>query len=58
MAKSGHDAGYTYAKQKGLTTQSQVDAYEGNSESFRAGLQQWVNEVIAKTKPTPNNSDQ
>lgn len=43
--KSGTQAGYEFAVDKGLTQQSDVDAYSGPSESFRNGMQLRINEL-------------
>lgn len=40
---SGHEAGYEYAEENDLT-QDDVDEYSGNSESFREGMQSYVDE--------------
>ncbi len=40
---SGHEAGYEWAEEKGIT-QDDVDDYSGNSESFREGMQSYVDE--------------
>jgi len=59
MAKSGTQAGYEFAQKNGLSQQYEVDAYSGPSDSFRNGLQLWVNEVIAKEKSqTATSSNQ
>lgn len=40
---SGHEAGYDWAEEKGVT-QDDVDNYSGNSDSFREGMQSYVDE--------------
>jgi hypothetical protein len=40
---SGTQAGYEWAK-KNKIIQNDVDSYSGNSESFRKGMQQYVDE--------------
>lgn len=53
MAKqSGTERGYEYAVEKGLTTQDEVDAYTGPSESFRNGMQLRINELKKKETGT------
>lgn len=58
MAKSGHEAGFQYAQDKGLTTQAEVDAYMGNSDSFREGMKLYIDSLKKKedgetaTKPS------
>jgi len=47
---AGTDAGYNFARKNSLSTQGEVDAYDGPSDSFRAGMQKWVDEVLAKEK--------
>jgi hypothetical protein len=47
---SGTSAGYLFAQKNGLSQQYEVDAYSGPSDSFRNGMQKWVDEVIAKEK--------
>lgn len=46
----GTEAGYNFARKNNLTKQAEVDAYAGPSESFRAGMQKWIDEVSAKEK--------
>lgn len=41
---SGTDAGYFFAKQK-IMSQEDVNAYQGKSASFKAGLQKYVDEA-------------
>ena len=43
---SGHEAGYEYAQDNDYT-QSDVDDYSGNSQSFQEGMQSWVDEQCA-----------
>ena len=43
--KSGTEAGYEFAVEKGLTKQWEVDAYTGPSESFRKGMQKRIDEL-------------
>lgn len=40
---SGHEAGYEWADENGIT-QDDVDNYSGNSDSFREGMQSYVDE--------------
>ncbi|MDO8658161.1 MAG: hypothetical protein Q7K55_05445 [Candidatus Levybacteria bacterium] len=40
---SGHEAGYEWAEEKGIT-QDDVDNYSGNSNSFMEGMQSYVDE--------------
>ena len=40
---SGHEAGYEWAEEHGIT-QDDVDNYSGNSNSFREGMQSYVDE--------------
>ena len=40
---SGHEAGYEWASENGIT-QDEVDNYDGNSDSFREGMQSYVDE--------------
>lgn len=40
---SGHEAGFDWAEEKGIT-QDDVDNYSGNSDSFREGMQSYVDE--------------
>ncbi len=40
---SGHEAGYEWAEENGIT-QDDVDNYSGNSDSFREGMQSYVDE--------------
>lgn len=41
---SGHEAGYEWAKEHDIT-QEDVDGYTGNSESFKEGMQSYVDET-------------
>lgn len=60
---SGTQAGYEYAVDKGLTEQSDVDAYIGPSDSFRRGMQMRIDELKKKeesetaTSKTPTIND-
>jgi len=40
---SGHEAGYEWAEEHGIT-QEDVDGYSGNSDSFQEGMQSYVDE--------------
>ena len=40
---SGHEAGYEWAEEHGIT-QDDVDNYSGNSNSFKEGMQSYVDE--------------
>lgn len=40
---SGHEAGYNWAKEHGIT-QDGVDGYSGNSSSFKEGMQSYVDD--------------
>jgi hypothetical protein len=48
MAKSGHEAGWEFAERVGITQQYEVDNYMGNSDSFRAGMQQYLDQLKKK----------
>ena len=59
MAKSGHTAGAEFAARCGLTTVAEVEAYAGNSTSFKEGMMQYVEALIAKEKSqTATSSNQ
>lgn len=40
---SGHEAGYEWAEEHDIT-QDDVDNYSGNSDSFREGMQSYIDE--------------
>jgi hypothetical protein len=46
--KSGTQAGFEFAEKVGITSQAEVDAYDGPSESFRKGMQAWVDQIKKK----------
>jgi len=50
MAKttSGHEAGKEFARRVGITQQWQIDNYSGNSQSFKEGMQEYLDELLAK----------
>lgn len=55
--KSGEEAGYEFAVEKGLTEQIDVDMYTGPSESFRRGLQKRIDELKKKEQSETATSD-
>lgn len=57
MAKSGHQAGWEFAERVGITQQYEVDNYQGNSDSFREGMQFYLDALKKKEQSeTATNS--
>ena len=52
---SGHEAGYEWAEQNGITDESECD---GNSNSFNEGCQAWVEENEPSSRTDDDQEDQ